>query len=561
MLERLSLRDLALIDRAEIEFGPGLNVITGETGSGKSLLVQAVDLLIGERADAEFVRDGARSATVQGEFRVAPNVARAVTQLLETWGIEFDGETVIVRREIAAGGKSRAIVNQSAVTLSALKQLGELLADLHGQHEHQSLLRADAGLETLDRLASLHDVRARYVAALAAHRTAAAELERLEASLRTYHDERDEMEETARDIDLAQLTPGEDVRLRDEAARLAHADRLRERATLALAKLSEDDAAATHTLNAAAHALEQAATIDPALARILVPLDEARIATGEAARALTEYLARLDVDPATVDAIESRREQIARLTRKYRRGIDELLAWRAELAASLALGESGDDALAAARAAAGASRAECITVGRALSRARHAAGRHWSTRLTLELEPLGFQHATLAFEVESDTGPTPEFLAHGLDRVEIQFTANRGEPAKPLRRIASGGEISRVMLALKSALQAQDRVDVLIFDEVDSGIGGAVAQAVGERLVDLSRHRQILCVTHLPIIAAFATHHLRVVKHVSLKRTVARIEPLEGDDRIEEIARMLAGSRTTETTRRQAKELLVGGRA
>ena len=201
MLERLSLRDLALIDRAEIEFGPGLNVITGETGSGKSLLVQAVDLLIGERADAEFVRDGARSATVQGEFRVAPNVARAVTQLLETWGIEFDGETVIVRREIAAGGKSRAIVNQSAVTLSALKQLGELLADLHGQHEHQSLLRADAGLETLDRLASLHDVRARYVAALAAHRTAAAELERLEASLRTYHDERDEMEETARDID------------------------------------------------------------------------------------------------------------------------------------------------------------------------------------------------------------------------------------------------------------------------------------------------------------------------------------------------------------------------
>ena len=177
------------------------------------------------------------------------------------------------------------------------------------------------------------------------------------------------------------------------------------------------------------------------------------------------------------------------------------------------------------------------------------------------MQPLGFQHAALAFEVASGGGPESEFLANGLDRVEIQFTANRGEPAKPLRRIASGGEISRVMLALKSALQTQDRVDVLIFDEVDSGIGGTVAQAVGERLVALSRHRQILCVTHLPIIAAFAAHHLRVVKHVSLKRTVARIEPLEGDDRIEEIARMLAGSRTTETTRRQAKELLVGGRA
>ncbi len=561
MLERLTLRDLALIDRAEIEFGAGLNVITGETGSGKSLLVQAVDLLIGERADAEFVRDGARTATVEGEFRVAPDVAREIQRLLETWGIDFDGETVIVRREIAATGKSRAIVNQSAVTLGALKQLGELLADLHGQHEHQSLLRPDAGIETLDRLAGLGDARARYGMALAEHRHAATELERIEASMRSYNDERIEMESAARDIDQAQLSPGEDIRLRDEAARLAHADRLRERATQALARLSEDDDAATHALDAAAHALEQAAAIDPALADILAPLDEARIATGETVRALSGYIERLDVDPTTLEAIETRREQIARLTRKYRRGLDDLIVWHAELTARLALGESGDDTLLGARAAAEAARNACLTAGRALSRARSSAAREWGERLTRELQPLGFQHAALAFEVTSGTGVAPDFLANGLDRVEIQFTANRGEPAKPLRRIASGGEISRVMLALKSALQTQDRVDVLIFDEVDSGIGGSVAQAVGERLVGLSRHRQILCVTHLPIIAAFAAHHLRVVKHVSLKRTVARIEPLEGDARIEEIARMLAGSRTTDTTRRQAKELLVGGRA
>ncbi len=561
MLERLTLRDLALIDRAEIVFGAGLNVITGETGSGKSLLVQAVDLLIGERADAEFVRDGARTATVEGEFRVASDVAREIAALLEAWGIEFDGETVIVRREIAATGKSRAIVNQSPVTLGALKQLGERLADLHGQHEHQSLLRPDAGIETLDRLAGLGEARDRYVAALAEHRRARAELEQLETSMRTYEDERGEMEEAAREIDAAQLAPGEDVRLREEAARLAHADRLRERASHALARLSEDDDAATHALDAAAHALDQAAAIDPGLVSIVGPLDEARIATGETVRALSDYLERLDVDPATLETIESRREQIARLSRKYRRSIDELITWHAELAARLALGDGGDAALLAARAEDERARSACLTAGRALSRARAAAAREWSARLTRELQPLGFQHAALAFEVAGGTGPDPEFLANGLDRVEIQFTANRGEPAKPLRRIASGGEISRVMLALKSALQTQDRVDVLIFDEVDSGIGGTVAQAVGERLVGLSRHRQILCVTHLPIIAAFAAHHLRVVKHVSLKRTVARIEPLEGDDRIEEIARMLAGSRTTETTRRQAKELLVGGRA
>ena len=561
MLERLTLRDLALIDRAEIVFGAGLNVITGETGSGKSLLVQAVDLLIGERADAEFVRDGARGATVQGEFRVAADVGREIAALLESWGIEFDGETVIVRREIAASGKSRAVVNQSAVTLGALKQLGERLADLHGQHEHQSLLRPDAGIETLDRLAGLGEARERYTIALADHRRARAQLEQLEASMRTYEDERGEMEAAAGEIDSAQLSPGEDVRLREEAARLAHADRLRERASHALARLSEDDDAATHSLDAAAHALDQAAAIDPGLASILAPLDEARIATGETVRALSGYIERLDVDPTTLETIESRREQIARLTRKHRRGLDDLLTWHVELMARLALGDGGDAALTASRTEDERARSECLTAGRALSRARTAAAREWSARLTRELQPLGFQHAALAFEVTGGTGPDPEFLSNGLDRVEIQFTANRGEPAKPLRRIASGGEISRVMLALKSALQTQDRVDVLIFDEVDSGVGGTVAQAVGERLLGLSRHRQILCVTHLPIIAAFAAHHLRVVKHVSLKRTVARIEPLEGDDRIEEIARMLAGSRTTETTRRQAKELLVGGRA
>ena len=557
MLERLTLRDLALIERADLELGPGLNVITGETGAGKSLLVQSVDLLTGERADADIVRDGARAAIVEGEFRIADGIRRAVGGQLEAWGIEFDGETVIVRREVMASGKSRAVVNQAAVTLAALKSLGDLLADLQGQHEHQSLLRPDAGLETLDRLAGLDDARAAYVMALAELRTAEHELARREESLRTYQDRRGWMEDAAAEIDDARLIEGEDDRLRDEAARLAHADRLREKVSHALARLSDADDAALAALNSAAHTLEQAAAIDASLAGALAPVEEARIAAGEAARALAEYLSRLEADPASLEAIEARRERLARLTRKYRRSVAELIAWREQLGEELALGESGGESLAAAGAAVARARAACLEAGRTLSRARHAAAREWSSKLTRELKPLGFQRARLEFALESGTGPDPARLATGLDRAEILFTANVGELPRPLRKIASGGELSRVTLALKSALQAQDRVDVLIFDEVDSGIGGAVAQAVGERLQGLSRHRQILCVTHLPMIAAFAARHFRVVKHVQRERTVARIEPLEGDDRIEEIARMLAGNRMTETTRRQARELLV----
>ncbi len=556
MLERLTLRDLVLIERADIEFGPGLNVVTGETGAGKSLLVLAVNLLIGERADADIVREGAKAAIAEGEFRVSAARVAGVRALLDEWGTEFDGDTLIVRREVTAAGRSRAVVNDRVVTLAALRRLGELLVDLHGQHEHQSLLRADAGLETLDGLGGLSEPRARYVEALAELRAAEIDLDRLEESLRTWEDRRGWMMDAAAELDAAQLVDGEDERLRDDAARLAHADRLRERVTHALAKLSDADDAAVPSMTAAAHALEQAAAIDSSLANVLAPLEEARIAAGEAARALAEYLDALEADPAALEQIEARRELLARLARKHRRPVAGLIAWREELADELTLGESGSEALDAARARVTAARSATRAAGRALTRARQAAAREFGTRITRELRPLGFQHAKLEFAVESSGGAESEFLAHGLDRVEILFAANPGEPARPLRKIASGGELSRVMLALKSALQTQDCVDVLLFDEVDSGIGGAVAQAVGERLQGLARHRHVLCVTHLPMIAALAARHLRIRKHVVHQRTLATVETLDGDDRIEEIARMLAGSRTTDTTRRQARELL-----
>jgi DNA repair protein RecN (Recombination protein N) len=554
MLERLTIRDLAIVERAEIAFGPGLTAVTGETGAGKSLTVDALALLVGGRADADIVREGARACVVEAEFRLTDDAAKRAGALLEEWGLAFDGETLIVRREVSTEGRSRASVNQSTVTLANLKRLGEQLLDLHGQHEHQSLLRDGAALATLDRLATLEPERARFAETLAALREAESERSRLADSLATFAERRDYLRTAAADLTEAQLREGEEEDLKSEAARLAHADRLRELTMLANERLAEGERAAVGSLGAARHAIEQAAALDPTLADAKAQLTEASIAAQESARTLARYLDHLDADPERLEQVEQRRELYARLTRKYRRPVSELIAWREELRTGLALGEDADGALARAEERFAKAETACLAAGKALTRKRTAAAKEWSGALTQELRPLGVLHARIAFEVSAvlDGRPTPT----GLDEVTLSFTANPGEPARPLAKIASGGELSRVMLALKCALQARDRVDLLVFDEVDAGIGGAVAQAVGERLKSLSEHRQLVCVTHLPLIAALASHHFAVSKQVAAGRTLAGVAELGRADRIEELARMLAGERVTDTTRRQARELL-----
>ena len=559
MLERIRIRDLALVESGEVEFGPGLNVVTGETGAGKSLLVQAVSLLVGERAEADVVRDGASATVVEGEFRLSGELATRVSELMSSWSLEFDGECVIVRREVNAGGRSRASVNQSPVTQSALKRLGEILADLHGQHEHQSLLKPDAGLELLDRLAGLAAERALHAERLAAYREAAGEHERLEQSLATYAERRDYLMQAAQELDEARLEPGEEETLRIEAARLQHADRLRQLVAQALERLAEGESAARDSIAAAARACEHAAALDPSLAGIRAVLEEANIATTEAARQLSEYAGSLEGDPRALETIESRRDWIARLTRKYRRTVEELIAWRAELASELAQGEDSEGAIHRSRVRLDAAAEACRRAAEALSRRRRAAAPQWSARISRDLKPLGLPAARLEFSVEA-AAENPSRAALGpSDQVAIQFTANPGEALRALQKIASGGELSRVMLALKTALEVQDRVDVLLFDEVDSGIGGTVARAVGERLRRLARHRQVICITHLPMIAALASHHIGVAKTAASGRAVAGFEVLRGQRRVAELARMLAGDRASSTTLRQARELLDAG--
>jgi DNA repair protein RecN (Recombination protein N) len=558
VLERIRIRDLALVEAGEVEFGPGLNVVTGETGAGKSLLVQAISLLVGERAESDVVREGAAAAVVEGEFRLAGELAARVSELLSSWSLEFDGECVIVRREVSAGGRSRASVNLSPVTQLALKRLGEILADLHGQHEHQSLLKPDAGIELLDRLAGLGAERAAHAESLAAYREAAGEHERLEQSLATYAERRDYLMQAAQELHDAALEPGEDDALRIEAARLQHADRLRQLVAQALERLSEGESAARDSIASAARACEQAAALDPSLAGARSVLEEANFAATEAARQLSAYAASLEGDPRALEGIEARRDLLNRLTRKYRRGIEELIAWRAELAAELAQGEDSEGALDRSRERLELAAEACRLAAQELSRRRRAAAPQWSERVSRDLKPLGLPAARLEFRIESALDASRDSIGP-LDRVSIQFTANPGEALRPLQKIASGGELSRVMLALKTALEVQDRVDVLLFDEVDSGIGGTVARAVGERLRRLARHRQVLCITHLPMIAALASHHIGVEKTGAAGRTVALFQVLRGDARVAELARMLAGDRASSTTLRQARELLDAG--
>jgi DNA repair protein RecN (Recombination protein N) len=506
------------------------------------------------------VREGAGAAIVEGEFRIDGDPAKRVRELLGEWGVEFDGETVIVRREVQAGGRSRATVNQSAVTLTALKRLGEILADLHGQHEHQSLLRPEAGLLLLDRLGGLEAERGTYAETLAAWREAAADLERLQSSLSTFAERADYLRHATADLDQARLVEGEEETLARDAARLAHADRLRALVAGALERLSESETAALAAVGAARHALDQAAQLDPTLGDLQPPLQEAEIDLAETVRSLVSYADSLEADPAALEAIEARRDTIARLTRKYRRTVPELIQWRSEVEHELATGEDASGALERAQRVVERARAECLAAGQALSRRRRAAAKEWGPRISRELKPLGLGAATLEFAITAAQASAGEgdLKPHGLDAINLQFTPNPGEPTRPLHKIASGGELSRVMLALKSALEAQDRVDVLVFDEVDAGIGGTVARAVGERLKRLARHRQIICVTHLPMIAALADHQLRVTKQSSAGRTVARVEAVAGEARVAELARMLAGEQVTDTTRRQARELLSG---
>jgi DNA repair protein RecN (Recombination protein N) len=554
MLKLLRINNIALIPSLELELGPGLTLLTGETGAGKSILIDALGLVLGDRASPDLIRSGEERATVEAVFEIPGAGA-----LLDERGLPGDGEELVLRRELQVSGKGRATVNGALVPLSLLRDLAPHLAVVHGQHEPQGLLDPDSHLALVDRFAG--EDAARPVGEFFRDlRSAEAALERLRGDRREAERRRETLEFQAAEIERAALAPGEEEALRAEKARQANASRLSSLSGEAFALLYDDEAAALARLGQVFKRVDELAAIDPefrpfveAKADCLPPLEDL-------ARFLRDYGERLEVSPGRLDEIESRLAVIERLKKKYGANLEEVLAFGARCRAELeTLGspEEQERQLEERRERAAAAYLERAG---ALSKRRRSVSRELVRRVQAELALLAMEKTR--FEVlftPADPEAALEASAwseQGLERAEFLLSPNPGEELRPLARIASGGELSRLMLALKSVVRADVPGLTLVFDEVDAGIGGGVAEVVGRKLKLVAERQQVLCVTHLPQIAAFADQHLAVRKQVTRGRTQTDVDALSEAARVEEVARMLGGETITPTARQHAREML-----
>jgi DNA repair protein RecN (Recombination protein N) len=549
MLHALHIENLAIIDRLEVSFESGFNALTGETGAGKSILIDALNLALGERADLSLIRAGAEKLRVNAVFEL-PDDPDLYAQLAEL-GVEPEDGMLYLSREVHASGRSIARINGQPVPIGTLKAVGDCLIDLHGQHEHQSLLKPSSHLEFLDRwlgepALSLRQQLRQTVSAL---RQTERELEDLTARER----EREQMLDLYRfqvdEIRKANLQVGEDEQLETEARRLTHAEKLIALAGNAYDALMGENSAYDQTANASRY-LTEIARIDPSVGAWSEMLEGALAQIEEVAHNLRAYAESIEYDPARLEEVIERQELIKRLKRKYGDTIEAVLQYADEAAAKLHALETQTERRAELEAEQTRLQAEAHTRSEQLSALRREGAQRFADAVQASLRALAMERAQFVVEVRpKPLDPT------GADSAEFLFSANPGEPPRPLSKIASGGEMSRVMLALKTVLADAAPVPTLVFDEIDAGIGGRTAHAVGEQIAQLARHFQILCVTHLPQIACRANRHLLIEKHTDGEATRVSVQPLTGEARVQEIARMLAGT-PTETARQHARELL-----
>jgi DNA repair protein RecN (Recombination protein N) len=559
MLKLLRIKNIALIPALELELAPGLTLLTGETGAGKSIVVDALGLLLGARASTDLIRTGEEAAIVEGVFEHAS--ARA---LLEPHGLPAEDDEILVRREVQASGKGRATVNGALVPLGVLRGLAPELGALHGQNEPRDLLDPEAHLGLLDRHADLA-ASAEQVAALYRRlRAAEASLEALKRDRREAERRREMLEFQWSEIDKAALHATEEDDLRQEKVRQANAGRLAGLSEETYALLYESEDAIVGRLGLVYRKLEELAGLEPRFRAHVDAGDSVRAPLQDLALALRDYREDLTIQPGRLDEIESRLALIERLKRKYGASVPEVLEFgercRAELA-DLAAPEERERALEAARAAA----ADAFeAAARELSKRRRRAAREMQTRVQSELAQLAMEKTRFIVRFEPDEVPPSgaersHWGEHGLERASFLLAPNPGEEPRPLDRIASGGELSRILLALKSVASLDAPGKTLVFDEVDAGIGGGVAEVVGRKLKAIAARHQVLCVTHLPQIASLADRHYAVRKSATHGRTVTTVVALEGAERIDEVARMLGGEVITEAARRHAREMVKQG--
>ncbi|HUO28991.1 MAG TPA: DNA repair protein RecN [Bryobacteraceae bacterium] len=556
MLVELLVENYAVVDRIRVRFHPGLNLLTGETGSGKSIVVDALGLLLGGRASAEMIRSGETRARVAGIFDVRGRAD--VRARLDPAGVAIEDSELLIEREILAGGKSRAFLGSRPVAVSLLRELAPLLGDIHGQHDQQLLFSPDAQREMLDAFAGSAEVLARVAEIFARWKTTGAALEALETTEQEKLRLLDLWEFQRKEIESAAPLAGEDETLEAERRVLQNLERLQENAGTAYAALYDSPESALAQVRLAAKRLDDLGRIDPSLAGLNEQLQSAEVALKEASYSLRDYLAGLEANPGRLEEIENRLALLDKLKRKYGKSLAEVLAFLAEVRGQIEQVEHAGERMDALR-----QERECLArdyeqAAAELRALRARAARKLEKGVETELASLAMERTT--FRIDIAAAP---WSADGADRVEFLVSPNLGEEPKPLEKVASGGEISRIALALKTCLAAPQRLSgdggaprTLVFDEVDAGIGGSAAEGVGRRLKKLSAANQVLCVTHLAQIAAFADHHYCVAKREIKGRTVAELEELDRPGRTQEVGRMLSGQELTPEALKHAERLI-----
>ncbi len=557
MLRELRIRNFAIIDELHLTFGKGLNILTGETGAGKSIIIDAVSLALGGRASSEVIRSGCEEAIIEAIFYIKEDT-KTQERLKRMELLNTDSE-LLIRRNISKEGKNRIYLNENLINLSSLTELGEELIDIHGQHEHQSLLKTDTHIDILDTFTGLIEERKRLEERYKRWR----DLQRDISMLKEKEMEGVRQEEFLRfqqkEIMDAQLKAGEDAELEREKKILASTVRLSELSSAIHQRLYSDEGAIVEGLRKVINNLKEIAAIDDGLSETLTLCQGVVIQLAEVANLIRDYGDKVEPQPQRLEAIEERIDRINRLKKKYGRGIEGILQYSGKINQELeAVGKRGDE-IERLEGKKCLIEEETFRLAKELSSNRKKGAEGIQKKVENELAEMQMGRTRFLVMIKKSEGEEGQKLTpKGIDKVEFLISPNLGEEPKPLAKIASGGELSRIMLAIKVVLAKADKIPTLIFDEVDAGIGGAVAEIVGKKLKLLSKGHQVFCITHLPQIASFADKHYKVEKISLSNRTVVQVNEMKGQERINEIARMLGGKRITDTTLRHAEEIVRG---
>jgi DNA repair protein RecN (Recombination protein N) len=564
MLTTLRIKNLALVADLTLELQPGYNVITGETGAGKSILIGALNLALGERADRTLIRSGSESCSVEAVFDIA-RLRAPLGSFLEENGLEPCADhQLLLKRSFTTAGTNRQFINGSPTTLATLAALGEWLVDIHGPHEHQSLLHPARQLAILDAFGNLDGEREAFADLVRRRATLEAEKTALIVDEKTYAQQLDLLRFQAGEIAAAQLQPEEEAQVEQDYKRASNAAKLLQLSQTALGLLSENETSLLTQAGIIGRTLQELQRVDASAAPLLTLHEQAVAALRDLQAELSHYCDKTDIDPARLQQLEERLNLIHSLKRKYGATVPEVMAFGEEAARKLESLEQRDAELGRLNAELQTLAAELWRAGQALSAKRRKVIPQLSKAACKQLADLGFKQSRL--DIALTTRPQSLIADHqsaiastGLDTIEFQFAPNPGEPARPLRAIASSGELARVMLALKTVLAAEDQIPVLVFDEVDANVGGETANAVGEKMQQIAQKRQVLCITHLPQVAAPASAHFMASKQTKAGRTTSEITLLSAKDRVTELTRMLGGQ--TDAARKHAEALLEGPRA